>query len=273
MDGKPVDPWRASVLGQKRKRKPHWLIDVRMHAHHAQPHTVAAAGEGPSPSSSSSQPASSAAAKTGGVSGGSGSGVLGQVEAIALRQRRARFREHGERWAAALGQCAVRVWHLQRVLHKQVDAVSNDRFLDVVLQSGACRFSSPCYVAAAFLLLRRGIFRVKATIIFQIHPHLPTNQKLKRHRGLPTSPGKGHSHLLSSCQQRQNQPLPLPLARRQGRPRFAYAAALRRAPVLGVLAGADGGRLQDRHGGGGQGDGALLWSRVGRTVGRGYGAG
>lgn len=89
-----------------------------------------AATEGPPPSSlsSSPQPPATATAKT------------GEVEAIALRQRRARFREHCERWAAVLGQCAVRVWHLQRVLQKQVDAVSNERFLDVVLQSGA---SSP----------------------------------------------------------------------------------------------------------------------------------
>lgn len=63
---------------------------------------------------------------------------MSEVEAIALRQRRARFREHCDKWATALCQCAARIWHLQRVLLKQVDAVTNERFLDVLLQSGRC---------------------------------------------------------------------------------------------------------------------------------------
>ncbi len=66
--------------------------------------------------------------------GASASG-RGEIEAIALRQRRARFREHCDQWATVLYQCAVKVWHLQRVLHKKVDATSNEGFLDVVLRS------------------------------------------------------------------------------------------------------------------------------------------
>lgn len=91
-----------------------------------------------SAASSSSPPTTKGGGGGGGSSGaGSGSGMLSEVEAIALRQRRARFREHCDAWAGALCQCAARVWHLQGVLHKQVDAVTNERFLDVLLRSGA----------------------------------------------------------------------------------------------------------------------------------------
>ncbi len=104
---------------------------------------AAAAADGAQQQRAASPPSTAASSK-------GGAGVLGEVEAIALRQRRARFREHCNQWAAALGQCAVRVWHLQRVLAKQVDAVTNERFLDVLLRSGP---SSSLLLLLSLLLL------------------------------------------------------------------------------------------------------------------------
>ena len=118
-----------------------YRLGGRAHFLHPFPRTVAAAaaadGAQQQRASSSSSPPTTKGGAGSGASGSGGSGMLSEVEAIALRQRRARFREHCDAWAGALCRCAARVWHLQGVLQKQVDAVTNERFLDVLLQSGA----------------------------------------------------------------------------------------------------------------------------------------
>jgi hypothetical protein len=91
--------------------------------------TTSTSASPPSSSSSSSSSSSPTGASA------SGRASTAELEAIALRQRRARFRDHCDKWATVPYQCAIKIWHLQRVLHKKVDATTNEGFLDVVLQS------------------------------------------------------------------------------------------------------------------------------------------
>jgi len=59
----------------------------------------------------------------------------GEMEAIALRQRQVRIRDHCDRWATVLLQSSLKVWSLQRALHMKTDAATNQDLLSIVLQS------------------------------------------------------------------------------------------------------------------------------------------
>jgi len=118
-----------------------------------------------SSSTSASPPSSSSSSSSSSPTGASASGrtSTAELEAIALRQRRARFRDHCDNWATALYGCAIKIWHLQRVLHKKVDATTNEGFLDVVLQSTDFQkalehalLASPAGAASSKTGLKRG---------------------------------------------------------------------------------------------------------------------